>query len=247
MNPSAAPWRAFETAETNPITADPVARSRPGSPDRTEPAPLPRPVLVGALLAIILLAVGAVALASTGRDGSAVLVGAATGSPGPDASCASGVCPGARVVVIDVAGAVLRPGVYRLPLGARVGDAIRAAGGYGPRVDAASASTQLNLAAALTDGQQVRVPSRDDPPSRATIGGGGTGATGGGAMAGSRVDLNRATQAELEALPGIGPSTAAKIIASRSTTAFKTIQELRDRKLVGQKTFDGLKDLVTVR
>jgi len=230
-----------------PAATEPAVPSKPGHPKRVEPAPLPRPVLLGALLAMILLAAGAVALASSGKDGSAVVVGPAAGSSGPGGSCAPGACPGAPELVIDVTGAVLRPGVYHLPLGARVGDAIKAAGGYGTRVDAGFAATQLNLAAALTDGQQVRVPSRDDPATGAANGTGGTGGTGGNAAAGSRVDLNRATEAELEALPGIGPSTAAKIIASRSATPFKAVQELRDRKLVGQKTFDGLKDLVTVR
>jgi competence protein ComEA len=87
------------------------------------------------------------------------------------------------------------------------------------------------------------VPSRDDAVGGSAGPGGGSGGGPGGAL----VDLNSATEAELEALPGIGPATAAKIIASRETTRFATVQDLRDRKLVGQKTFDGLKDLVTVR
>jgi competence protein ComEA len=87
------------------------------------------------------------------------------------------------------------------------------------------------------------VPSRDDAAATAPAGsGGGTGA-GGGA---GRIDLNRGTEAELESLRGIGPATAAKIIASRSETPFKTVDELLQRKLVGQKTFDAIKALVTV-
>ena len=198
------------------------------------------PVVLGALATIVLLAAGAVALASGGGDGSAVVVG----SVDPAATSAS-TSKGAALVV-DVGGAVLHPGVYHLDSGARVGDAITAAGGYGPRVDAGRAAAALNLAAPLTDGQQIQVPSRDDPIGPA----GGSdrpGSTGGGSSAGTLVDLNRATEAELEGLPGIGPATAAKIIASRETTPFASIQQLRDRKLVGQKTFDALKALVTVR
>ncbi|HEX5591688.1 MAG TPA: helix-hairpin-helix domain-containing protein, partial [Candidatus Limnocylindrales bacterium] len=101
-------------------------------------------------------------------------------------------------------------------------------------------------AALLEDGGRVVVPSRDDTPADgATAGTGGPGA--GAGATGDLVDLNRATAAELEALPGIGPVTAAKIIDSRAETPFASVDDLRTRKLVGQKTFDGLRELVTVR
>ena len=146
-------------------------------------------------------------------------------------------------VVIDVAGAVVTPGVYRLRPGARIGDAIDAAGGFSPRVDADRVAAELNLAATLSDGQQVRVPSRDDPASGAAgpVAGGGAGDSPSGL-----IDLNSATQAELESLPGIGPVTAGKIIEARSKAPFATVDELRERGLVGEKTFDSIKALVTV-
>ncbi|HEX2625532.1 MAG TPA: helix-hairpin-helix domain-containing protein, partial [Candidatus Limnocylindrales bacterium] len=112
-----------------------------------------------------------------------------------------------------------------------------------PRVDADKVATALNLASAVTDGLQIHVPSRDEAPAVSGGGGAGTGAGTGTGL----VDLNTATATELDALPGIGPVTAAKIIDSRSATPFKTIDELRDRKLVGEKTFDQLKSLITVR
>jgi competence protein ComEA len=152
-------------------------------------------------------------------------------------------------LVVDVAGAVAQPGIYHLPVGARIGDAVDAAGGFSPRVDAERVGRELNLAASLTDGQQVHVPSRDDPAA----GGGGDGpATGGGAGGGGSggsgdlVNLNTATQAELEALPGIGPVTASKIIAAREEAPFRSVDDLRGRGLVGEKTFGELKALVTV-
>lgn len=138
----------------------------------------------------------------------------------------------AVVLVVDVAGAVRAPGLYRLPAGARVGDAITAAGGFGPGVDAAAASEAINLAAPLSDGQKVVVPIRGW-------------STGEGSSRSGLVDINRASLSELESLPGIGPVTAGKIIAARTERPFATAQELLERKIVGTATWEKIRDLVT--
>ena len=206
-------------------------------------APSTAPGLVNQRLALAGL-VGAIAI-----GGVAVLlaIGGAGGAAidGPEAAIGteSTATPGAASgeLVVDVAGAVVTPGVYRLGPGARVGDAITAAGGFGPRVDVARVGLEINLAATLTDGAQIRVPSRDDPePS------GLGGAPGGHGSAGGLVNLNSATQSELEELPGIGPVTAGKIVESRAGAPFQAIEELRERGLVGEKTFEKLKPLITV-
>ncbi len=164
---------------------------------------------------------------------------ATRGMPGASGS------PGSPLIVVDVAGAVRRPGVYRLPPGSRVVDAVEAAGGYGPRVDAAAAS-RLNLAAELDDGMQVRVPSRDDPAPSSGSGATGAPPAGHAPAAAGPVDVNTATADALDALPGIGPATAAKIIAAREQSPFTSVDELRSRGVVGEATFGKIRDLVTV-
>jgi competence protein ComEA len=156
----------------------------------------------------------------------------------PDASGAPGD------LIVEVAGAVARPGLYHLAAGARVADAIAAAGGYGPRIDVVRATAELNLAARVSDGDRILVPSRDDlvvsgspSPSSAAA---NTPAHSG------PLDLNRATAEELDALPGVGPVTVAKIIASRSERAFRSVLDLRTRKLVGTAEFARVQKLVTV-
>jgi len=189
--------------------------------------------------AALILAALAVAVALGGMA-SGPLGGAVPGSS--DLPIGSDPVASAEIVV-DVAGAVAQPGVYHLPAGSRVGDAIAAAGGFGPRVAADRVDTELNLAALVRDGDRIIVPSRDDVGSLAS------GAPSAGAAGSSKpglIDLNHATREELDTLPGIGLVTADKIIASRSEKPFRTVDELRERGLVGQKTFDKLRPLITV-
>jgi competence protein ComEA len=191
----------------------------------------PAAALVLGLVVALGIALGGVWVAASASSPQVELDSIAAGSGG-DAT------PGDGTLVVDVAGAVRSPGLYRLPVGARVGDAISAAGGFGPAVDTVAASAVLNLAAALSDGQKIVVPARGAataPPS-----GGSEGAAGS-----VLVDVNHASQAELEALPGIGPATAQKIIAARTERAFASARELLDRKLVGNATWEKIRDLVT--
>jgi competence protein ComEA len=241
VDQSSTPWRVFDAPASSPAQTDGVSGSS-GSP--APGLPNQRIAVAGIAGAI---AIGAVAvLLAIGGTGAATI-------DGPEESLSvkqtgkAGV--GSGDLVVDVAGAVVTPGVYRLASGARIGDAITAAGGFGPRVDVDRVGVELNLAATLTDGAQIRVPSRDDPsPSAGGTGTGrsGTGGAGTGGGSGGPLNLNTATQSDLEALPGIGPVTAGKILESRAGAPFRTVDELRERGLVGEKTFEKLKPLITV-
>jgi competence protein ComEA len=103
-----------------------------------------------------------------------------------------------------------------------------------------AAAAELNLAEPVKDGDRIVVPARGDP-TPGTSGGSAGGGTGG------LVDLNTATAAELDALPGVGPVTAQKIIDARAEKPFASVDELRARKIVGAATFEKLRELVTVR
>jgi competence protein ComEA len=131
-----------------------------------------------------------------------------------------------------------------------VGDAIAAAGGYSPQVDVAAAALQLNLAQRLADGDKIQVPARGDtsrepPAAAATAQPPGSPATV-DSSSGTLINLNSATEAQLDTLPGIGPVTAGKIIAAREETPFASVDELLGRKVVGPSTFEKLLELVTV-
>ena len=137
-------------------------------------------------------------------------------------------------VVVSVVGTVRKPGLVRLALGARVDDAVRAAGG------ATAALGQLNLARKLVDGEQVVVgpPSPGSAPSA----GGGSASTGNG-----RLDLNLATVAELDALPGIGPVLAQRILDWRTEHGrFASVDQLREVPGIGESKYVGLKAKVAV-
>ncbi|MBA3687693.1 MAG: helix-hairpin-helix domain-containing protein [Chloroflexi bacterium] len=192
--------------------------------DRIAVASLATALVAVALGAWLLLATGA---APATADGSLDFFSEPSGSA---------IAVLSEALVVDVEGAVLRPGIIQLPTGSRVADAIEAAGGYGPHVDLAAAATQVNLAAVLRDGQQIVVPL----VGAATAGGSGNGGAGG------LVDLNTASPEALDALPGIGPVTVQKIVAARSEQPFGSLEEMVTRKVLTNAQVDKIRDLVTL-
>jgi len=157
------------------------------------------------------------------------LSGGGGAAPVPPLRVARPAHSAAAALVVDVAGAVRRAGLYRLPRGARVADAVARAGGATRRANL----TLLNLAAPVADGQQVLVPS----------GAGGAAAFGG--ADGAPVDLNSATAEQLDALPGIGPVTAQKIVDYRQQHGpFTSVDDLDAIPGIGAAKIANLKGLV---
>lgn len=140
-------------------------------------------------------------------------------------------------VVVDVVGAVREPGLYRLPHGSRIADAVARAGGATAKADLAL----VNLAAPLADGEQVVVPKRGAPG--AVPGSGGTSGTSGAPAA--PVQLSTATLEQLDTLPGIGPVMAQRILDYRTKHgAFQSVDELDAVSGIGPKRLEQLRDLV---
>jgi competence protein ComEA len=178
---------------------------------------IPRGAVV--VLAIVALAIAVVVSAINRQDTSTTIAPVVTSAPRGE-------------LYVHVLGAVTVPGLYQLREGDRVVDAIAAAGGFADAAD----ETQLNLARVLGDGEQLYVPVIGEVPAIAA----------GGAIAG-KVNLNTADAAALDTLPRVGPAMAQRIIDWREANGrFTTTEDLMSVTGIGEKTFDGLKDLVTV-
>lgn len=173
--------------------------------------------------------------------GASPATGAAATGADASGSNPSDPAPGA-IIFVHVLGAVRRPGLFELSVGARVMDAVAAAGGLTETADPAG----TNLARRLSDGEQLYLPQVGEVPAGPPPASGGAGAAG-GTTSGAKVNLNSATVAELDTLPRIGPLMAQRIIDYREANGpFAAVDDLRSVTGIGDKTFDGLKDLVTV-
>lgn len=181
--------------------------------------------------ALIFVGVAAVAFA-------ALMLLSAQARPNTDVIDASAPIPvetlsPESILVVDVQGEVVTPGVYELPLGARVGDAIKAAGG----VRKGSSTSSVNLARFLEDGEQVFVASENA---------GGSGEVAPSRVAG-KLNLNRATESEFDGLPGVGPVLAKRIVDYRSANGnFASVGELQKVSGIGPAKFNELQNFVTV-
>jgi competence protein ComEA len=227
------------------------------SPDGFAPVIHPRPTIsrsaavVVALLAVVALVVAVPRVLagssepeliparsqpepSTSASVDTARVLSMSAAPTPSASGATSTAGG--VVLVHVVGQVRHPGLVRLDAGARVADALAKAGGASRRADL----TAVNLARVVVDGEQIFIPAPGQaPPAVAGP------APSGSAGAGSPIDLNTATEADLDALPGVGPVIAGRIVAWRQEHGrFSSVDELTEVSGIGDATMARLRPLV---
>lgn len=201
--------------------------------------------LVGIAIAVLVSAFGAAGSTRSVSGGTPEASGSSPDSTSdaaydPSAGAGGGQSAGAAagaVILVHLLGAVQRPGLYELRDGDRVVDAVAAAGGFADGADQGA----LNLARRLSDGEQVYVSVVGEAPPPTATGQQGTSATGG------KVDLNAADATQLDTLPGVGPATAAAILAWREENGrFTAVEDLLSVSGIGEKTLADLRDLVTV-
>lgn len=142
---------------------------------------------------------------------------------------------------VDIAGAVKKPDVYELSDGSRIKDAIDAAGGLARFADKDWISKNLNLAQIIGDGTKIYIPKKGELVGSSTTGGSSLGAA---TETSVKININYASSSELDTLPRIGPVTAQKIIDGRP---YSSVEDLINNKVLGPKTYEGLKDLVSAQ
>lgn len=203
--------------------------------------------VVGAVA--ITLALGAVVLVRwwPRTDSQPVVVSSAQEDAPQSAEASEEASEAAGKITVHVVGAVRHEGVYTLPEGSRAADGVAAAGGaLGDAVLEA-----VNLARVLADGEQLLLPDEDtvDKAASAPTAAATAASTGGSGSSGSQpIDLNSADEAQLDTLPGVGPSTAQKIVADREANgAFASVEDLGRVSGIGPKKLEQLRELVCVR
>src|SRR3989344_2961740 len=145
-----------------------------------------------------------------------------------------------KSISVDVSGAVNTPGVYKLNDGDRIEEAIRLAGGFSEKANSEYISKNLNLAQKLSDGTKIYIPFEGSTPPNGSV---DYGQVSGAAIVIGKININTASQSELEALSGVGPVTASKIISARP---YSSVEELISKKAVGKAVYEKIKDSVVV-
>ncbi|GAB3606162.1 hypothetical protein GCM10027413_15710 [Conyzicola nivalis] len=195
-------------------------------------------VRIGVGAAVVVLFVGlacAILFSALAPKGQSAVIAPADGAL--ESAATATAAPSGAGIFVHILGAVASPGLYELREGDRVVDAVAAAGGFADGAD----QSGLNLARFVTDGEQLVVPLVGETPVA------GPGGAAGGAVVPGKVNINTADVAALETLPRVGPAMAERIIAWRDENGrFSAIEDLMSVAGIGEKTFDALKELVTL-
>lgn len=196
-----------------------------------------RPALVGIAAVIALVAVVVVVRLGGTADAGGFEISRGSADAGQSAPAEE-----PSTLFVHVSGAVKEPGLYEVPGGARVADAVNAAGGFADDAERGS----VNLARTLEDGEQIVVAAPGVQAPAAADAGGGAG-TPAQVSASGLVNVNTASAVELVALPGIGEATAAKIVADRDANGpFKAVEDLKRVPGIGDKKYEALAGLICV-
>jgi competence protein ComEA len=213
--------------------------------------PNARKVILGLALSLVILVVALATMNQTtpvaqGSDFSVFSSAAPAGSSASSGAVGSGASKTSppvleQTLLIHIVGEVVTPGVYQLNSGARVLDAVAAAGGFTKKAD----QTSINLVRPISDGEQIIVTAIGaDGSGYSQTGGGGGGGGGSGA---TKININRATAQQLDALPGIGPTLAARIVDYRNANGgFDTVTDLGQVAGIGVKLLAQIVPLVTL-
>jgi len=183
------------------------------------------------ILGVIFFAYGLIGLFSANKTSSEDIVF--------EANSASKQNSEAKTILVDVEGAVARPGVYKIPQESRIQDGLVAAGGLSAQADRAYVAKNLNLATKLTDGVKVYIPVSGEAVGDVSV----LNASSEGIAVNALININTSSESQLDSLPGIGPVTAQKIITGRP---YGSVNELLDKKIVGTKVFTQIKDKISI-
>jgi competence protein ComEA len=183
---------------------------------------------------LLLFAVGLFVVLSPKDDGVVI---EKTQSATSDTNAGEKLSPVAMKIVVDVEGAVVKPGIYSLPSDSREQDAIKAAGGLSPEADNGAIAKAMNMAAKLSDGMKLYLPFEGEQPvtgmGDASLQGSSTGS----------ISINSGSESQLDSLPGVGPVTAQKIITNRP---YSSLDDLVSKKAVTNSVYQKIKDLITL-
>lgn len=183
------------------------------------------------ILGMIFFAYGLIGLFASNKSASSDIVFEANSANSKPAE--------AKTILVDIAGAVVKPGVYKLPDNSRIQDGLVAAGGLSANAGREYIAKNLNLATRLIDGSKVFIPILGEAVSGAEV----LNASSEGIVVGALININSSSESQLDSLPGIGPVTAQKIITGRP---YGSVDELLSKKIVGAKVFEQIKEKVSV-